>query len=180
MNIVERVINWNIERNLDKQDYNFKREFGFIMEEMLEGLGFNQLFPSKIEFRANVNQNIELIIDSVIDQEKNIPVSSEQADAFGDIIVFAIGALMKICIKNPELGTPEELLERIMIANDAKGNKVDADGKIIKDKTFVEPVHTKDFNYVMFEIHKLLNSSDVEFSIQTPSDKEETIITIKR
>ena len=117
------------------------REFGFIMEEMLEGLGFNQLFPTKIEFRDYIRKSITQIIDDTVSQEKNVPVSAEQADAFGDIIVFAIGALMKICIKNPELGTPEELLERIMIANDAKGNKVDADGKIIKDKEFVEPIH---------------------------------------
>ena len=141
MNIVERVIQWNIERGLDKQDYNMNREFGFIMEEMLEGLGFNQLFPSKIEFRDYIRKSIIQIIDDTISQEKNVPVSADQADAFGDIIVFAIGALMKICNKNPELGTPDELLERIMLANDNKGNKVDADGKIIKDKTFVEPTH---------------------------------------
>lgn len=141
MNVVERVINWNKERGLDKQDYNMNREFGFIMEEMLEGLGFNQLFPSKIEFRDYIRKSITQIIDDTISQEKNIPVSAEQADAFGDIIVFAIGALMKICNQNPELGNPEILLERIMLANDTKGNKVDADGKIIKDKTFIEPTH---------------------------------------
>lgn len=141
MNIVNRVINWNKERGLDEQDYNMNREFGFIMEEMLEGLGFNQLFSSKIEFRGYIKNSIEHIVDDVVLEEKPIPVSAEQADAFGDIIVFAIGALMKICIKNPELGSPDELLERIMLANDAKGNKVDADGKIIKDKTFIEPTH---------------------------------------
>jgi hypothetical protein len=139
--IVNRVINWNKERGLDKQDYNMNREFGFIMEEMLEGLGFNQLFSSKTDFRDYIRKSITQIIDDTISQEKNIPVSSEQADAFGDIIVFAIGALMKICNQNPELGSPDELLERIMLANDAKGNKVDADGKIIKEKTFVEPTH---------------------------------------
>lgn len=141
MNIVERVINWNKERGLDKQDYNMNREFGYIMEEMLEGLGFNQLFSSKIEFRGYIKNSIEHIVDDVVREEKPIPVSAEQADAFGDIIVFAIGALMKICNQNPDLGSPDELLERIMLANDTKGNKVDADGKIIKDKTFIEPTH---------------------------------------
>lgn len=141
MNITQRVIQWNTERGLHMQPYSVNREFGFILEELLEGLGFNQLFATKQDFRSHVNANITNIINTVISNERNIPLSAEQADAFGDIIVFAIGALLKICTKNPELGSPEEVLERIMLANDAKGNKVDADGKIVKDVNFVEPQH---------------------------------------
>lgn len=163
--VIQSVMNWNVERNLHTQGFNSSREFGFILEEMWEGLGVkNALFEMsqniahsqsngeivltndelKKKFRDFVKsymKTFQIMIDSA-DEDIVIP-PADVADAFGDIIVFSIGALTKICNDYPDLGTPHSILETICKANDAKGKATDGDGKIVKNSDFVEPVFKK-------------------------------------
>ena len=63
----------------------------------------------------------------------------QNLDAFGDIIVFATGAMAKI-INTYNLNlTVDEVINKIMDANDKKGSKVDAAGKVIKSDDFKQP-----------------------------------------
>ena len=143
-NPIDDIISWNKERGLDTQEYNSLREFGFILEELLEGIGVKDALYSQNYTKEQFRELVKLELDFFRHKytvSNGIPVADikEQADAFGDLIVFAVGALLKICNANPELGSPSEILEKIMVANHRKGDKLDADGKIIKDITFIEP-----------------------------------------
>ena len=158
--VIQSVIDWNMERGLDKQGFNNDREFGFILEEMWEGMGVKDAMneasqltskwndPDKVlskdelktKFRNHVKSHISIWNTMVRAAKEEIVIPpADVADAFGDIIVFSIGALTKICNEYPDLGTPHSILETICKANDAKGKATDGDGKIIKDSTFIEP-----------------------------------------
>lgn len=143
-NPIDDIISWNKNRGLDTQEYSSSREFGFILEELLEGIGVKDALYSQGYTKEHFRNIVKLELDFFRHKytvSNGIPVVDikEQADAFGDLIVFAVGALLKICNANPELGSPSEILEKIMVANHQKGNKTDADGKITKDENFIEP-----------------------------------------
>lgn len=139
---VETVEEWNIERDLHLQGFDRKREAGFVLEELLEILGMNQVFDTKAEFREYVMQQIDLWEKTAEAKGIQVPIS-EQLDGFCDIPVFCVGALTKITQENLAFGSVKHSLKRVTDANKQKGRVLDKDGKIIKDSNFTKPNHDK-------------------------------------
>lgn len=131
--ISKRIAKWNSDRGLN--NFDKKREGSFIYEELLELLGINKNYETKEEFRKMCREMME-----VLESSGNDISPEDMADAFGDIIFFAYGALHKLHITH---GTPEpyQVIDVICNANDTKGTVTNAEGKILKDDTFIEPSH---------------------------------------
>lgn len=126
--VIMEVVRWNIDRGLlGLGSFNVEKEIGFIIEELLETTKFYQDPANKKDKKDAVKYFVNKLIDF-----EDIGDKQSIADAFGDIIVFAIGTIAKLGYN------PHEVLRRITIANRQKGSKL-VDGKIVKDETFVEP-----------------------------------------
>ena len=123
--VIFEVVRWNIDRNLN--NFNAEKEIGFIVEELLETTKFYQ----NPENKQDKKDAVKYFVNKLIDFE-DLGEEHDIADAFGDIVVFAIGAIFKLGYN------PHEVLRRITIANRQKGKTL-VDGKIVKDETFVEP-----------------------------------------
>lgn len=132
MNVIESVVNFNKSRNLT----NFDKELegSFILEELLELYG-QPINLSKEEFREVCKRKIK----NITKRGKDIP-PIDMADAFGDIIVFAIGALHKLQ-QTHNTPSPQEVLTKICEANDRKSSNTTAEGKIIKGSEFKDPAY---------------------------------------
>ena len=89
--------------------------------------------------RDNVEYNPDLEYDMLFEELEEYGVAREevdQLDALCDIIFVAVGGMYKL------LGTGEKVKEALDIvcdANDSKGTKKDDNGKIIKNKDFINP-----------------------------------------
>ncbi len=138
MNVIQRIVKWNKERNLT--NYDQIREGSFIMEELLEYFGTDKQSYKEGISKEGIRKACREECQDLI--EYGIPTTTEeQADALGDIIFFAVGALYKLNL-NHGTPLPEEVLKRIIDANETKGSETNAEGKIIKDSTFIEPDHS--------------------------------------
>lgn len=137
MDIIQNICDWNKDRN--NIEYSKHREAGFILEEFYELMNFNSAFETKDEFQEYISNNLESYEQLQEAYEIKENSIEEQADAFADLIVFAVGALYKICENHKEFGSPQLILEKVMNANNKKSNKQNKDGKIIKNSDFVEP-----------------------------------------
>jgi len=152
-NLFERIVKWNKDR--DNMKFNHYNETKMLAEELYEFCGY-----PRAEAKAN---GVDFAEDhSMFSDEKdgrfeynhdgvNYVYKEDVADALGDLIFIAIGGLGKLGYN------PEDILLRITEANEKKGSKKDADGKIIKDIDFVEPDHSSETN-------KFLTGFDVRFS----------------
>lgn len=152
--LFDRIIKWNESR--DNSNFNHILETKMLAEELFEFCGFNRedskyfgkvfanLFSGHY-LKTTIINDIEGIADPS-DQKSQpgitlIPESgaerpiaySDLVDAIGDIIFIAIGTIYKLGYD------PVDVLTIICDHNDTKGSLKDADGKIIKDESFVEP-----------------------------------------
>ena len=99
--MINRIVKWNKERLLDKQEFNLKTETTNILEELIEA---NYKNAKSGKARQFANQLVGFIITSEPSDEGEI------VDAFADIVVFAIGSILKLKY-NPELVMDEVLKE---------------------------------------------------------------------
>lgn len=135
--LFDRVAKWNQDRN--NTIFNHFLETKMLAEELFESCGYSRE-ESKANGRdfAAEHSNLNAEKDGnflLINTGLSAITKSDLADAYGDQIFIAIGSIFKLGLD------PYEVLKRICVHNDAKGSKKDKDGKILKDKTFVEPVH---------------------------------------
>lgn len=80
----EQVIKWQKDRNLDKMPYYHGDECKNIIEEVCETFGFNRLYADEI---------MKKIYD---DEIQHFCTKDDKVDAYFDICVYAIGAMMKL------------------------------------------------------------------------------------
>ena len=121
---LSEITRFQTDRKLDEKDYDWSVEAANIVEELLEATGINDrntalLAVGDIQLRINERVQQGLVI---------APTRLDQVDAFGDIIVFACGALTKLGY-NPELVLSQVALE----INSREGTMID--GKFVKDKS---------------------------------------------
>lgn len=131
LDIIGHVVKWNKDRNLDKNAYNHFLQQSFIVEELLEPSLTRKKDISKEDIR---NISKQICLDYLVVDKPDI---KEIADSWGDIIIFAIGALYSLCV-NYDLDI-KTILAKILIANDLKGKELTLEGKIKKNKNFKEP-----------------------------------------
>lgn len=95
-NVIDEIVRFQVERNLHNQEYSSLNEHTNIFEELLESIGYD--VPK---------QNRELLSDELMMftmklQESGIAIDvkttsdEDKIDAYCDIIVFAIGAILKL------------------------------------------------------------------------------------
>ena len=127
--IFDRVVNWNVKR--DNTAFKHELETQMLAEELFEFCGYERKRAKElgIDF-ANIHS-----VDGMTLILADTDIISELADAAGDLIFIAIGTISKLGLD------PYEVVKKICDHNDAKGSKKDAQGKIVKDADFVEPIH---------------------------------------
>lgn len=146
MTTLQRIVKWNKDRGLLDKGFSEQREAAYIFEETLELLGYRGKVKEYSRMIAREYLDNDLIrftegedYHTTLDITRTPNTVEQNLDAFGDIIVFATGAMAKI-INTYNLNlTVDEVLNKIMDANDKKGRKVDAEGKVIKSEDFKQP-----------------------------------------
>lgn len=131
-NIFNRVVLWNQMR--DNLHPNEENGFRMLAEELFELAAYK---------REDAKALAQILTTAHMDQyEKRKKeyddfgfTNSDLVDALGDKIFIAIGEIAKHGY------SPEEVMIKICDANDFKGSKKNADGKILKAEDFVEPEH---------------------------------------
>ena len=119
MNIVNAVRDWNFERGLASQPYNDMTEVKNITEELLEAIGCK-------------DDDITKWITEEIMMHENIvepPTVEDKIDAYADIIVFCIGAILKLGYE------PNLVLKEVIKEINSRGGSMGIDGKWIKEIT---------------------------------------------
>ena len=84
--MIEQIIKWQTDRNLDKMPYKHEDELKNILEEVIESFGMFSVFAREIA--SNIVFDLK---------EESFETDDEQkVDAYFDICVYAIGAMMKL------------------------------------------------------------------------------------
>ncbi|WP_170019228.1 hypothetical protein [Campylobacter sp. RM16190] len=145
MTPTQRITEWNKTRGLLEQGYNAERETAFVLEELYELLGFKGDVKGYARDKAEeILKEKQIKWISKIEKglcyyktlKRQDPTDQDILDGLGDLIVFATGAMAKKLHEMGSLLTPDDILNRVMDANDLKGSKVDEKGKIIKSGDF--------------------------------------------
>ena len=134
---LQRIVEWNKKRGLLDKGFDKKLETSFLIEEILE---FNGCKGEVKELARQIAEDIDNeYITYNLDIEYVTPDNQDIIDGLGDLIIFAAGAMAK---KLKAINSPhsvDDIINLIMDANDRKGSKTDAYGKITKDKEFTQP-----------------------------------------
>jgi len=113
-NSIEEIKRFQIDRGLNKQEYSSINEATNIIEEVLESLGYDVPKNKRKALIAQLLSFIGTLIETnTIHTVTN--TTEDKVDAYADIIVFAIGAIMKLGYEpNEVLGeTAKEINSRV-------------------------------------------------------------------
>ena len=116
MSIFKSIINYNTVRGLLDRGFNHQKELSFIIEELLESTG-------NYTSEAAQDKSKEMSEDML--KESN-PTPETIVDAWGDIIVYAVGGITKLGYD------PEKVLAEINKEISSRTGKI-IDGKFVKD-----------------------------------------------
>jgi len=118
-NPISEIKRFQEDRNLHMQQYEWDNEATNIIEELLEAQGLNVSKQKRVQLRAKVNSFVVGTWDDLL-LAKKATKEEDIVDAYADIIVFSIGAIMKLGY-DPEC----VLLEVAKEINSRKGRIVD-------------------------------------------------------
>ncbi len=124
MNAINGIIKFQADRDLHKREFDWSVEATNILEELLEAIGINDrnvalLSVGDMQIRIREKTQAGLVI---------APSKVEQVDAFADVCVFAIGAIMKLGYD------PEKVLAEVGKEINSRIGSM-KDGKFVKDKS---------------------------------------------
>ena len=128
---IDGIIKFQKDRLLDKQPFNFETEVLHILEELVEMLGYESLYA---------RDKAKKIFDEHFTNKE--PADKEKlVDAFADIIVFAVGSIMKLGYE------PKCVLNEVSKEINSRVGSI-IDGKFVKDKSPEARAkwHRTDFN----------------------------------
>ena len=120
MDAIQELMRFQTDRDLQKMDFDVINESTNIVEELLEAQGLD---VSKQDRPVLKHKFLDFVKDT---SDITSGIDVDTVDAFADVIVFAVGALMKMGY-NPE----SVLLEASKEINSRVGSMVD--GKFEKD-----------------------------------------------
>jgi len=95
MNLIKQIEQWQKDRLLDQQPYDALNEATNIIEELLEGFGFEVPKDKRIALKVNVRDMLSLIADKM-DLVYKEPTSEDRLDSIVDQIVLSLGSIMKL------------------------------------------------------------------------------------
>lgn len=120
MDILQKIVEWNKERNLLALGFNPVKEASFIIEEVLESTGE---YNSETARERALRYAEEMVGGKNVDTEKVV-------DAYADIIVFAAGAIAKSGYDS------SKVMDEVYAEISSRTGKL-IDGKFVKDKDVV-------------------------------------------
>lgn len=123
-NVIDKIVLWNQKRGLDKRGFDLQKEVSYLYSEILELMGNNSLNHDQLAYEH---------AQKLFNQRNHNLTDDEIADGFGDIIIYCVGALLKLGYD------PNRVLEIINQANEAKSNNTNVLGKIVKPSNFQKP-----------------------------------------
>lgn len=117
--MINRIVKWNKDRLLDKQEFDLRVETINIIEELIE-INYTSLKSDKARALANqiygfINSSEQMDKDNVI-------------DGLCDIVVYAIGSMYKLGYE------PNECMDETLKEIETRTGSI-IDGKFIKDKS---------------------------------------------
>ena len=118
---IQEITRFQTDRELDKKEFNWLNEATNIVEELLEALGYDVPKTRRPELSTIIDgMVIRAQQQGVATRESAAVKSVSIVDAFGDIIVFACGALTKLGYD------PEKVLDEVAKEiNSREGEMID-------------------------------------------------------
>ncbi len=116
MDMFQKLVAWNEERNLLALGFNHEKEASFIVEELLESTGAYDSITARDRAMTVAK---EIVGESTPEPEVAL-------DAWADIIVFATGAIAKLGYD------PSKVMEEVYKEINSRTGKM-VDGKFVKD-----------------------------------------------
>ncbi len=116
MDMFQKLVMWNKERNLLALGFNHEKEASFIVEELLESTGAYDSVSARERALA--------IAKDIVGE--STPEPEVALDAWADIIVFATGAIAKLGYD------PSKVMDEVYKEINSRTGKM-IDGKFVKD-----------------------------------------------
>lgn len=90
--MIDRIVQWQRDRELDKMPYNHENEVTNILEELIESDGYDtsEVARELIDTFKNEEVNFRNLFSV------NCRDGDDAVDAYCDIIVYAVGAILKL------------------------------------------------------------------------------------
>lgn len=124
---IRQIMRFQQDRGLDKQPFDADNEAVNIVEELLEMNGYD--VPK--EERSILKHEWVRFVERQVGAGTAVPAQkhddTDRIDALGDIIVFAVGAIMKLGYH------PEYILTEVAKEINSRSGKM-VDGKFVKDE----------------------------------------------
>lgn len=117
MTALGKIVKWNEDRGLIEKGYDHKNEVSFIVEELIEA-------SSPVESKKA--RKYALWFTVVLGWIPGVTTREQKVDAFGDIIVFAVGAIAKLGYN------PDKVMKEVQKEIDDRTGSL-IDGKFVKD-----------------------------------------------
>ena len=145
---IQELTRFQIDRELHKQPYKPWNEHANIVEELLESIGFDVPKENRMKLVNAWTDFVEELSDNIAEL-KSEKDEGYRVDAYGDVIVFAIGAITKLGY-DPE----KVLLEIGKEINSREGKMVY--GKFEKDLSIEAKSkwHKADFRWCLLDDNK--------------------------
>jgi predicted HAD superfamily Cof-like phosphohydrolase len=121
--MIDRIVKWQKERLLDKQPFNPEVEITNIVEEIYEMFDVKD---KRFNERAIASYNTKNLIEHMRMWGGSFDNEEAVVDAFADIIVFSVGAIMKLGYD------PEKVMDEVLKEIESRKGKI-VDGKFVKD-----------------------------------------------
>ena len=103
--VIPEIMRFQTDRNLHKMEYDANNEHASIIEELMESCGFSTDKKDRPRLKEAIMDFAATLVHTGIIREETEMMDNlehERVDAYADVIVFAIGAIMKLGY-NPEL-----------------------------------------------------------------------------
>ncbi len=141
MSQIAQIANWQKERGLDTQEFNLQTELTNIVEEIFE------MFDHP-EARQRAGSDVENLILYMQMHGNEIAKKEQLADAFTDIIVFSVGALLKLGY------CPECVMDEVIKEINSRTGKM-IDGKWVKDTSEEARAKWHEADFKRCETHQI-------------------------
>ena len=94
---MKELIRFQTDRNLDKKPFDLLNETSNVFEELLEAAGLDVPKANRPRLKEALNSFVtELVRSNIATNSETVVTNAEQVDAFNDIIVFAVGSILKL------------------------------------------------------------------------------------
>ena len=173
MNAIEEIMRFQFDRGLHKQPYNPINEHTNIVEELLESIGFDVPKAKREDLSKYWNIFVSELesTETITRLDKDTQGAWEQIDAYGDVIVFAIGTIAKLGY-DPE----KVLVEIAREINSRSGYMIN--GKFEKDLSLESKAkwHKANFKHCELEgAEKLQKRRKAFFAVEGYMGSEEEV-----